>query len=68
MLPPPMQPQVLRRILADQPLEGGRVTLSENADIIRTAFQFRGIDHVFAEEFVSEARADPARDADNDRR
>ena len=34
MLPPPMQPQVLRRVLADQALEGRSVPLSEQADVV----------------------------------
>ena len=68
MLPPPMEPEILRRVLADQPLEGRREPLGEHADVVGRAGKLGGIDHVFAADLVAEARPDPPRDADDDGR
>ena len=61
-----MEPQVLGRVLADQPLEGAVKRWVRMRTSSAVPVELGGVDDVFAADLVAEARADPPRDADGD--
>src|SRR5207249_2576476 len=68
MLPPPMEPEVLGRVLEDEAFQGRGESLREDANISGSAGQGGGVDDILTADLVAKAGADPPRDADDDRR
>ena len=54
MFPAAMEPEVLRRVLEDQPFEGRGEALGEEPDVVGRAGQGRGVDDILAAQLVAE--------------
>src|SRR5579883_2668402 len=58
ILPAPMEPQVLGRVLADEAFEGRGEALGQDADVVGRAGQVGGVDDVLAADLVAEPGPD----------
>ena len=65
VFPPPMQPEILRGVLADQFFQGRGVALGQQPRVFGGAGELSGLDDLGAADLVAKAGADASRDADD---
>ena len=60
VFPAAMEPEILRRILADEFFECGRISLGQDADVISSTGKIGWVHHIFAAYLIAETRTNPA--------